>query len=286
MGSERIRYLFIAKQTCLRCSLAFVVYLWSTPSPVIAADYLTGSGCSVSNIGYLTDLAKEYEKRTGVKVLVRGGGSVIGIEDLRNGKVDFAAACRPKTAADPEEVSFIQVAWDALVFIVHPSNSIKNITLEEARGIYEGRITDWRQLTGQKAPVKVFISRSKKGLSGVEASTKSLVLKNNEPAESDHTVFVASSGIVEQMVETTAEGFAATGYTSARKRAVRMLKLNGIYPTTKNIIQKKYPLKRPLYILIPKNPKPAVKKFVDFVLSKDGQQFIQSLNVISLLDIK
>lgn len=279
MGSER-------KHAYLFFFLAVIACLWPTVSLIQAVDYLTGSGCSVSNVGYLADLAKEYEKRTGVKVLVRGGGSVLGIEDLRSGKVDFAAACRPKTSADPEEISFIHVAWDALVFIVHPSNSIKNITLEEARGIYEGRITDWRQLKGQKAPVKVFISRSKRGLSGVEASTKSLVLKNNEPAESDHTVFVASSGIVEQMVETTAEGFAATGYTSARKRAVRMLKLNGIYPTTKNIIQKKYPLKRPLYILIPKNPKPAVKKFVDFVLSKDGQQFIHSLNVISLLDIK
>jgi len=88
------------------------------------------------------------------------------------------------------------------------------------------------------------------------------------------------------MVEETREGFATTGITSARKRSVKILKVNGIAPTNKAIIQNRYPLKRPLYLLIPKSAKPAVKRFVDFTLSREGQQFIRSLNVISLLDVK
>ena len=88
------------------------------------------------------------------------------------------------------------------------------------------------------------------------------------------------------MVEETREGFATTGITSARKRSVKILKVNGIAPTNKAIIQNRYPLKRPLYLLIPKSAKPAVKRFVDFTLSREGQQFLRSLNVISLLDVK
>src|SRR5574341_1861400 len=148
-----------------------------------AADYITGSGCSVSNVGYLTDMAREYERRTGVKVLVRGGGSILGIEDLRSGKVDFAAACRQRSAGDPEDVTFVQVAWDALTFIVHPSNPIDAVSLNDVRSIYAGRVTDWKQIRGNKAPIKVFLSRAKRGLSGVEASTMALVLNNREPAE-------------------------------------------------------------------------------------------------------
>jgi phosphate transport system substrate-binding protein len=237
-------------------------------------------------VGYLTELAKEYERRTGIKVIVRGGGSAVGIEDLRNAKVDFAASCRSKSARDPEDVTFIQVAWDALVFIVHPSNPLPSLSLDNVRAIYAGRTTNWQQLKGPNLPIKVFISRARQGLSGVEASTNAMVLKGKEPVETPNTLFLASTAIVEQMVETTPEGFATTGYTSARKRHVKMMKVDGIAPTVGSIIQQRYPLKRPLYILLPKYPKPEVRQFVDFVLSRDGQMYLRSLNVVSLLDVK
>ena len=247
---------------------------------------LIGSGCSVSNVGYLTQLAKEYEKQTGIKVLVRGGGTVIGIEDLRTGKVDFAASCRSRESTDPGDVQFVQVAWDALVFIVHKTNPLDNISLKDVRAVYEGKITNWKSLKGKDMEMKIFVSKTKKGLSGVEASIKSLVLGGREPVETQNTVMLASTGIVEQMVEATPEGFAAAGFSSARKRNVKMFKVDGVSPTRGDIINYRYKLKRPLFILIPKNPKPEVKKFVDFVLSKKGQRLISSYGVVSLSDMK
>jgi phosphate transport system substrate-binding protein len=268
--------------------LFFVLFplLFFRPSNAHSSDYLTVSGCSISNVGYLTELAGEYERRTGVKVFVRGGGSVVGIEDLRSGKVDFAASCRSKDAGDPAVISFIQVAWDALVFITHPSNPVDSVSLDDVRSIYAGRITNWKQLKGRDAPVKILFSRTKKGLSGVEASIKQLVLGGEDPRESPNIVFVASSGIVEQMVEETPEGFATTGVSSARKRKVKMLKVNGIAPTYKAIVQNRYPFKRPLFLLVPKNPRPEVQKFVDFTLSREGQQFIRSLNIVPVRDVQ
>lgn len=250
------------------------------------ADFLTASGCSVSNVGYLTELAKEYERRSGVKVFIRGGGSVVGIEELHSGKVDFAAACRDREAGDPQDIEFIQVAWDALVFIVHKSNPLENIDIADVRAIYSGRLTNWKQLNGKQAPIKIFISRPRKGLSGVEASTKKLVLGGNDPVETPNTFFVASAGIVEQMIENTPEGFAATGFSSSKKRDVKILKVNGISPSYENIVSNKYSMKRPLFILMEKNPKPEVKQFIEFVLSKEGQHFIKSQGVVSLLDLK
>lgn len=247
---------------------------------------IIGSGCSISNVGYLNDLAKEYEKRTGLKVFVRGGGSVVGIEDLRTGRVDFAASCRDKEADDPEDVRFIQIAWDALVFIVNQSNSINDITLEEVRSIYSGKIINWKQLGGDLGTIKLFISRPQKGLSGVESATKNMILKGENPVVTKNTVTLPSSGIVEQMIEKTPEGFGTTGFSSARKRNIKMLSLNGVSPTKENIINRKYDLIRPLFILVPEEPKQEVKKFVDFILSKEGQQIISSLGAISLSDIK
>lgn len=268
--------------------IAWIIMLmsFSSVAAVCSAEQLIGSGCSVSNEGYLRELAREYEARTGVKVIVRGGGTVIGIEDLRNGTVDFAASCRTRDESDPKDIQFIQVAWDALVFITHPSNHVGAITLDEVRAIYAGRTTTWKQLKGSDAEIKIFVARPRKGLSGVEASTSTLVLQGDKPAETPNTTFLASTGIVEQMVENTAEGFATTGFSSARKRSVRMLKLDGVSPTAKNIIEGRYPLKRPLFILLPAKPTPAARKFVDFVLSGEGQDFIRSQGVVSRAEIK
>lgn len=251
-----------------------------------AHEYISASGCSVSNVGYLTELAKEYERRTGVKVLVRGGGSVVGIEDLRSGKVDFAAACRPRAKDDPVDITFVQVAWDALVFIVHPSNPVATISLAEARSVYSGMITNWNTLGGPDRRLKVFVSRARTGLSGVEGSMRTLLLGGKEPVETPNTAFVASTGIVEQMVEETPDGFATTGFSSAQHRKVKMLKVDGVAPTVRNIIRNAYPLKRPLFLLLPKAPKPQVRKFVEFALSADGQRFISSRNIVSLRDVK
>ncbi len=265
-------------------TVILLLFFLAVPGPAWAAAYITGSGCSISNVGYLVALAAEYERRTGTKVFVRGGGSLVGIEDLRNGNVDFAASCRGREAGDPEGLQFIQVAWDALVFIVHESNPVDNISLDNVRSIYEGKITNWRELGGRDARIELFVSRPRKGLSGVEASVRDMLLPG-KAVESPNARLVPSSGIVEQLVEKTADGFAATGFSSASKRRVKMLKLNGVYPTVKAIIAGKYGLRRPLFLLVPSNPKPEVMKFVSFALSEEGQRFISSQGVVSFLDL-
>ncbi|RJQ40258.1 MAG: phosphate ABC transporter substrate-binding protein [Nitrospiraceae bacterium] len=254
--------------------------------PAYSDDHLTASGCSVSYVGYLKDLAQEYERRTGIKIHVRGGGTVGGLENLKEGKVDFAATCRNRIEGDPEDVKFIQTAWDALVFIVHKSNTVKNISTNDVKGIYAGRISNWKQLGGKNEPIKVFIARTTKSLSGIESSLRDMVLGGKPPVEGPNVKLVPTGGMVEQTVEKTPDGFAASGFTSARKRNLKILKVDGISPTKENIIKNRYKLKRPLFLVVPKNPEAKVKKFLDFALSEEGQRFIGSLGVVSLYEVK
>jgi len=252
----------------------------------VRADPLVASGCSVSNVGYLTALAKDYEQLTGQGILVRGGGSVLGLEDLRSGKTDFAASCRARESGDPDDVEFIQAAWDALVFIVHPSNPLASISIGEVQGIYQGLIRDWGRLNGPPGPIDLLLSRPQKGLSGVEGSTQRLVLAGKAPVVTSGTTTLVSTGIVEQIVEKSPGAFATTGFSSARKRQVKMLALNGVAPTKENIIAKKYPLARPLYLVVPRNAKPEVREFVGFVLGRKGQDLISSYGIVSLMDMR
>ena len=75
----------------LNILLFTIFFIFATFLPA-NAENLTVSGCSISVKRYLTDLAKEYERRTGVKVSVRSSDTIGGGEDLRTGKVDFDAS--------------------------------------------------------------------------------------------------------------------------------------------------------------------------------------------------
>ncbi|HWR98358.1 MAG TPA: substrate-binding domain-containing protein [Candidatus Methanoperedens sp.] len=256
------------------------------PTPAAGAQRLTASGCSVSNTGYLSELAADYERISGVKMFIRGGGSVIGLEDLASGASDFAAACRGRSADDPADLEFVQVAWDALVFIVHPSNPVDSIAFAEAAAVYDGSLRDWSRLKGPAGPILVFLQRPTRGLSGVENSLRSQILRGRQPAAGPYVTELASTGIVEQLVEKTPRGFGASGFSSARKRAVKMLAIDGVKPTKEAIVERAYLLRRPLYLIVKKPAQPAVRAFLDFVLSKQGQDLLGSHGAISLREMR
>jgi phosphate transport system substrate-binding protein len=154
------------------------------------------------------------------------------------------------------------------------------------RDIYNGKITNWNQLGGPNLRIISFIS-TPKGMGGIGNSLSKMVLKGNPLSKQPNSVIMQSSGALwEQMVEETPGGFASTGFASARKREVKILKVNGISADKKNIISGKYPFRRPLYLVVKKGSKPAVRKFIEFVLSRKGQGFISSYGMPSLAEVK
>lgn len=254
--------------------------------PASFAENMVASGCSVSTVGYLSDLSLQYEKDTGVKITVLGGGSLMGLMDLLNNRVDFAASCKGKEADDPANLDFIPVAWDALVFIVNKSNPVNNVTPNNIRDIYSGKIGNWKQLHGPDEVITSFIS-TPKGMGGIGQSLSKMILKGSAVTKKSNSVVLASSvAIWEQMVEKTPGGFASTGYASARKRDVKMLRLNGVEPDRKNIISGRYPLRRELYLVVKKDARPGVRRFIDYVLSRKGQKLISSYGIPALSDMK
>jgi len=125
------------------------------------------------------------------------------------------------------------------------------------------------------------------GMGGIGESLTKLVLGGVVPVRHANSSMQASSAAIwEQVVETTPAAFATSGFGSARKRQVRMLAVNGVVPTKEAIITGRYPFRRPLYLVIRKQPRPEVRQFVDFVLSTRGQALISSYGIPSLADIK
>jgi phosphate transport system substrate-binding protein len=238
------------------------------------------AGCGITKKAFMQELAIAYEKRTGIKINLAGGGATKGIRKAAAGEIDIGGACRQSLAnnALERDAHQIPVAWDALVVIVNKDNPVESISLQHLQQVYLGKITNWKQLGGNDAPLELYVRRGK--LSGVGRTLRELVFHNFDQDFKAKYV-EKSSGPVEKGVVKNINGLGVTGISSAKRRDVKILKLNGKAPSYDNIKTGNYVLYRPLYLVtkIGKRDKKG-RDFIRFALSRDGQDIIRSQGTV------
>lgn len=235
------------------------------------------AGCGISKKAFMSEMAKAYEKKTGIKVNLSGGGATKGIRKAAAGEIDIGGACRVSLESNNEErdAHQIPVAWDALVVIAHKDNPVKNITFDQIRGVYLGKIKNWKELGGKDAPIELYVRRGK--MSGVGRTLRELVFANFDQEFPSATFVVKSTGPVEKGIEKNVNGIGITGISSAKRRDVQMLSLDGKAPTYDNIKGGEYALYRPLYLVIKNgNKDKKVRDFIRYATSREGQQVIKN----------
>ncbi len=247
---------------------------------------LVWAGCGITKHAFMAELAKSYEKKTGIKVNLQGGGATKGIRDAAKGEIDIGGACRPIIEGHVEERSAYQVpvAWDALAVIVHPKNPVKTITVRELQKIYLGEIKNWKELGGWDRPIELYVRRGK--ISGVGRTLRELVFANFNQEFPGAKHVVNSSGPLERGIEENVLGIGTTGISSAQRRKVKLLQLNGKEPNYENIKNGSYVLYRPLYLVTrgQATASDKVKNFITFALSREGQQVIRNAGSVPYSD--
>ena len=262
----------------LLLSLSFLILFFN--SSVHAKGTLQWAGCGISKKAFMTEMAKAYTKKTGIKVKLSGGGATKGIRHASGGKIDIGGACRISIYKDKEERDAYQipVAWDALVVFVNKKNPVSNITFEQIREVYLGKITNWKQLGGNDAKIDLYTRRGK--LSGVGRTLRELVFANYDQ-EFKSSYVLKSSGPVEKGVLKNINGIGITGISSAKKRDLKLLSLDGKAPTYENIKSGSYALYRPLYLVIQRHNKtPLVRDFIKYAISREGQNIIRAQGTV------
>ncbi|HEX8697566.1 MAG TPA: substrate-binding domain-containing protein, partial [Myxococcaceae bacterium] len=149
-------------------------------APADAGDkQLHWVGCDISKLSFMDTVAAAYEKKTGVKINLVDGGATRGIREVVAKKADIGGTCRhAENVPEEQGVRLIPVAWDALVVAVHPSNPVNEITLDQVKGIFLGKLTNWKQLGGPDRPI---VAMERKGtLSGVGAGARELIFKDRK----------------------------------------------------------------------------------------------------------
>lgn len=270
----------------------FSLMLWSLAS-VAAPDEagpdssvtLNWVGCGISKKAYMSEIAVLYEKKTGVKINIDGGGATKGIRQVASGETDIGGSCRfmLDNHAEEKDATLVPVAWDALVVIAHPDNPVSNLTLNQVRAIYEGRYTNWKEVGGNDAEIKL-IARDGK-ISGVGRTIRQLVFADYEQ-DFPTAELLASSGPLEKAVENDINAVAITGISSARKRKVKLLTLEDKEPSYENIASGDYLLYRPLYLAYKRGGKneEQVKHFIQFVHGAEGQEVLRNNGTVPYLE--
>jgi len=233
----------------------------------------------------MIELAKVYEQLHHVKINVQGGGATKGIREVSKGTADLGGACRFHLPGNELEkgAGFEPVAWDALVVIVHKDNPVEDISFGQVRDLYLGKITNWKQLGGKDAPVKLFIRKGK--ISGVGYTIRKLIFANPEQDFTATKVF-KSSGPLEKAVVEDPNAIAITGISSARLRELKLLNLDGKSPNYDNIKAGAYALYRPLFITYNVNSPniDKVKDFIQFAHSNTGRKIMKNNGVVPYLE--
>lgn len=264
-------------------STIFLMLVFSTSYAV--QKQINWAGCGITKKAFMAELAKAYEKKTGVKVNLSGGGATKGIRKAVKGEIDIGGACRVSMEKHPEERDAYQipVAWDALAVIVHKNNPVKSISFEQLQGVYLGKITNWKQLGGHNAKIELYVRRGK--FSGVGRTLRELVFANYNQEFPAATHVVKSSGPLEKGIQKNLSGFGTTGISSAKKRDVKILQLEGKAPSYENIKTGHYLLYRPLYLVTKgKRSTPEVRKFISFALSREGMKIIRKAGTVPYAD--
>ena len=233
----------------------------------------------------------------GVSVEVSGGGSGTGIAALVSGTVDIANCSRrfeqqeidtakKNTGKEPRE---FMVGYDALAVYVSKNNPLNEITLEQLADIYAegGKITKWSQL-GVKLPggSDEIIRVSRQSNSGTYFYFREAILGKGRDFRLGSRDMQGSKDVVELVANTaSAIGYSGMGYNTPEVKQLRVAKKAGdkfYAPTVATTLDHTYPIARPLFMYTLGDPSGAVKKYLDWIHSEEGQKIVVQSGYVPL----
>ncbi len=216
-------------------------------------------------------LAEEFmAQNPGSKINVQGGGSSQGIQAAVNGAADIGASSRElKSEEKSQGLVETTIALDGIAVVVHPSNPVGEITVDDLRNVYLGNIKNWKELGGKDSPITVVCREAG---SGTRGAFEELIM--NKENISNQVVIQPSTGAVKTTVAGDEKAIGFVSMASVDKD-VKILKIDGVEASIDNVKNGSYKISRPFLYLTKGEAQSLTQAFIDFVLSDEGQALIQ-----------
>lgn len=213
-------------------------------------------------------------------IQVTGGGSGVGIAALINGTTDIANSSRPIKKSEIEKLKSryntlgveIPCAKDGITVYLHESNKIEELSIQQLSDIYTAKITNWKEVGGADAGITLY---------GRENSSGTYVYFKEEVVKADYAASCQTLPGTAAVVNAVKKDKNGIGYGGAAyAEGVKHCKVKkdasseAYLPTAENIAKNQYPITRYLYMYLRNRPTGELKKYIDWILSPEGQKIV------------
>lgn len=249
----------------------------------LAAPAYAGRGLTVKGSDTMVILVQRWAEQymnanPGSIVQVTGGGSGTGIAALINGTTEICMSSRPMKEDEKRKLrdryqtmgTEIAVAKDGLSIYVNEQNAVKELSFEQLRDIYTGKINNWQQVGGAAAQIVLY---GRENSSGTYVYFKDNVLLGRDFSARCQTLPGTAAVVNAVAKDPNGIGYGGAAYAKGvRDCAVRRdAKGPAVMPSAATVKDGTYPVTRDLYLYTRTKPSGDAKKFIDWVLSADGQ---------------
>ncbi len=259
-----------------------IVFLW-----ILCLVCLAVTGCQRQQAGvtvagstsvepFAELLAEEYMlQHPQSHIYVQGGGSTAGIEAVRSRAAHIGMSSR-SLIGEEKDLYAVTIAKDAIAVIVHPNNPVEDLSLNQIRQVFSGKIKNWSEVGGLSHPI-VLVTREEG--SGTREAFQKMVMQKAEI--SLEALVQDSNGAIRQVVagDPNAIGYISLGLVNEK---VKALKVSGVEPNLKNIVSGRYGLVRPFLFVFNGSPKGEANSFLEFVLSPEAQELLQKEGLVMI----
>ena len=248
-------------------------------STAFAGDVINATGSSTIR-PIVKKAAKLFKKETGIKVKVKGGGSSVGVKSADDGSADIGMASRSLKSSEPKDLKAHLIGMDGIAMIVNGDNPVKALTKRQIIDIYTGAVTNWKEVGGPDLVITV--ETKSEGRSTKELFEKYFGLKD-KVIFSAHIIGSNTEAIAFVSGTPSAIGYVSVGTAEGASNkgvAVKLLDLEGIKATSRNVANGTYPLRRELNLITKGEANENSQKFIDFILSPEGQTIVAKLEFV------
>ncbi|KAB7672597.1 phosphate ABC transporter substrate-binding protein [Bacillus sp. B1-b2] len=232
-----------------------------------------------TSVGPLAEkLAAKYKEQDHTKIEINQIGSSAGITNAMNGVSEIGMSSRDLKDEEKGNLKEVIIAYDGIVVVTHPSNKVKNLTLNQVKEIFTGEITNWSQVGGDDMEIVVV---SREDGSGSRDAFQEIV----EYSSGDlikNSIIASGNGNIKTTVANNkhAVGFVSFEYIDD---SISTIDIDGVQATAENVLDKKYSLSRPfLFVYKEGNLTESGQNFIDFILSDKGQKIAAEAGAIPI----
>ena len=220
------------------------------------------------------------KKNPNISIQVTGGGSGVGVSALINGSTDICNSSRKMSQTEIDKLKAryktlgieIPCAKDGITVYLHPTNKVKELTIKQLSDIYSGRITNWKSVGGVDAEIKLY---------GRENSSGTYVFFKDNVVKADYAANCQTLPGTAAVVNAVKKDINGIGYGGAAySTGIEICKVKkdaksiAYAATAETIKSNQYPITRYLYMYVRNRPSGAIKTYIDWILSSEGQALV------------